>query len=109
MKAPATESKLALVGTSGTIPAFPRQAGETQDRWSWVERSVWTERMLRRLTQSQEQTVWYSLWDKVWQPANLDQAILERTEYPIQWFAGQGLFSLKQAQAQWFQSLTGPH
>jgi len=77
VKAQATESKLALVGTSGTIPAFPRQAGETQDRWSWVERSVWTERMLRRLTQSQEQTVWYSLWDKVWQPANLDQAILE--------------------------------
>lgn len=32
--------------------------------------------MLKRLAASQEQTVWYSLWDKVWNPANLDQAIL---------------------------------
>jgi RNA-directed DNA polymerase len=33
--------------------------------------------MLKRLAQSQEQTVWYSLWDKVWASDNLDQAILE--------------------------------
>jgi RNA-directed DNA polymerase len=33
--------------------------------------------MLERLAQSQEQTVWYSLWDKVWGQANLDQAILK--------------------------------
>jgi RNA-directed DNA polymerase len=33
----------------------------------------------------------------------------ERTEYPIAWFAAQGLFSLKAAQAQWLQSLTGNH
>ena len=26
-----------------------KQAGETQDRWSWVEPSVWTERMLTAL------------------------------------------------------------
>jgi RNA-directed DNA polymerase len=33
----------------------------------------------------------------------------ERTEYPIAWFAGQGLFSLKNAQAQWIQSQQGTH
>jgi RNA-directed DNA polymerase len=33
----------------------------------------------------------------------------ERTEYPIAWFARQGLFSLKDAQAQWIQSQTGTH
>jgi RNA-directed DNA polymerase len=33
----------------------------------------------------------------------------ERTEYPVAWFAAQGLFSLKKAQAQWLQSLTGNH
>ena len=32
--------------------------------------------MLKRLEQSQEQTVWYSLWDKVWQMDNLNQAVL---------------------------------
>ena len=45
-------------------------------RWAWVERCVWTERRLKRLEERQEQTVWFSLWDKVWQSDNLDQAIL---------------------------------
>lgn len=55
----------------------PKQAGEAHARWGWVERSVWTERMLLRLEQSQEQTVWFSLWDKVWAEDNLHQACLE--------------------------------
>jgi RNA-directed DNA polymerase len=33
--------------------------------------------MLKRLAQSQQQTVWYSLWDKVWSQDNLDQAIFK--------------------------------
>jgi len=33
--------------------------------------------MLDRLEQSEEQTVWYSLWDKVWAEDNLHQATLE--------------------------------
>lgn len=33
--------------------------------------------MLNRLTESQDQTVWFSLWDKVWQTDNLSQAMLE--------------------------------
>ena len=55
----------------------PKQVGETLARWDWVERSVWTPRMLERLEQSQEQTVWFSLWDKVWAEGNLHQACLE--------------------------------
>ena len=54
-----------------------KQAGETQARWGWVERSVWTGRMLQRLEQSQEQTVWFSLWDMVWDQDNLSRACLE--------------------------------
>lgn len=71
------EQQPAPVGRKGLSPAFPKQAGEAQDPKNWVERSVWTERMLKRLAQSQEQTVWYSLWDKVWNQGNLDQSILE--------------------------------
>lgn len=56
----------------------PKQAGETHhDKWTWVERSVWTKSMLQRLDQSQDQTVWFSLWDKVWAEGNLSQACLE--------------------------------
>ena len=75
MKEPATKNKPATVGGKGASPTFPKQAGEAPEK-NWVERSVWTERMLERLAQSQKQTVWYSLWDKVWNKDNLNQAIL---------------------------------
>jgi len=55
----------------------PKQAGEAPQKWEWVERIVWTKRMLQRLEESQEQTVWFSLWDKVWDGDNLAQACLE--------------------------------
>lgn len=69
------EDKPATV--DGLETGRPKQAGETPARWAWVERSVWTGRMLERLDQSQEQTVWFSLWDKVWAEDNLHQACLE--------------------------------
>src|SRR5881397_3774873 len=50
------------------------QAGKTQDRWWWVEPSVWTERMLTRLEQSEPTTVWFRLWDKVLCERNLQAA-----------------------------------
>jgi RNA-directed DNA polymerase len=77
VKEPETEQRPATVKRRDASAAFSKQAGETPARWAWVERSVWTERMLKRLEQSQEQTVWYSLWDKVWQTDNLNQAIME--------------------------------
>ena len=77
MKEPATEPKPAAVGGKSTSPTFPKQAGEARDVKNWVERGVWTERMLERLAKSQEQTVWFSLWDKVWNQDNLNQGILK--------------------------------
>jgi len=55
----------------------PKQAGEALQKWEWVERSVWTKSMLQRLEESQDQTKWFSLWDKVWAGDNLAQACLE--------------------------------
>jgi RNA-directed DNA polymerase len=52
----------------------PQQAGKAYDRWWWVESSVWTERMLKRLEQSEPTTVWFRLWDKVMAPENLQAA-----------------------------------
>lgn len=57
---------------------MPSPAEETQnppDRWSWVERSVWTERMLSRLgTTELKNRVWYTLVDKTYGAANLRSA-----------------------------------
>jgi RNA-directed DNA polymerase len=48
-----------------------KQAGEVRDPWGWIERSVWTDRMLTRLAQSGPTTVWFGLWDKVCAARNL--------------------------------------
>ena len=58
-----------------TVAAAPQQAGETRDPWWWVERSVWTERMLTRLTAGEPANrVWFRLVDKTYAPANLASA-----------------------------------
>ena len=57
------------------VAATPTQAGKARAPWWWVERSVWTERMLSRLGSTGEQAkVWFSLMDKVYAPANLQSA-----------------------------------
>ena len=57
-----------------TEPNPSPQAGEAHDRWCWVEPSVWTERMLTRLEQSEPTTVWFRLWDKIISERNLQAA-----------------------------------
>ena len=54
--------------------ALPKQAGDIRTRWEWVEHSVWTDRMLIRLEQSEPTTVWFGLWDKVCARHNLHAA-----------------------------------
>jgi RNA-directed DNA polymerase len=60
---------VALVTSANPSP----QAIEA-DPWWWVERSVWTKRMLIRLEQSEPTTVWFRLWDKVLDERNLQAA-----------------------------------
>ena len=58
-------------GVAGT----PRQVAEALGRWGWVERAVWTERMLTRLSSAEPANrVWFSLMDKTYAPANLQSA-----------------------------------
>jgi RNA-directed DNA polymerase len=54
---------------AGATPA--KQAADIRDRWWWIEPSVWTDRMLTRLEQSEPTTVWFGLWDKVVAERNL--------------------------------------
>jgi len=52
----------------------PKQAGNNHDRWTWIEHTVWTQRMLTRLEQSEPTTKWFGLWDKVTSERNLQAA-----------------------------------
>jgi RNA-directed DNA polymerase len=57
-----------------TAKSGTQQAGEIRDRWWWIEQSIWTERMLKRLEASQPKTKWFRLWDKVYAERNLRAA-----------------------------------
>jgi len=51
------------------------QAGEASPKdWDWVERHVWTERMLEALVKGVKGGVWFSLIDKIQRPSTLTAA-----------------------------------
>jgi len=56
------------------VPTAATQDGDVRLRWSWTERSVWTERMLTALEQGVKGGCWFSLKDKVDAPRNLAAA-----------------------------------
>ena len=61
--------------TSTPVAATPQQAEAPRAPWGWVERTVWTEAMLTRLTAGESaDRVWFRLWDKTSAPANLQSA-----------------------------------
>jgi RNA-directed DNA polymerase len=66
-----SEENLSAVGPQRE----PKQGKEAQEgRWQWVERSVWTERMLKTLERGIEGGKWFALIDKVYRIANLQSA-----------------------------------
>ncbi len=66
------EGATRAASVTGTGPS--PQAADIRGRWPWVERAVWTERMLTRLEQSEPTTKWFRLWDKVLDARNLQHA-----------------------------------
>jgi RNA-directed DNA polymerase len=58
---------------ASSVPARATQGAEARD-WSWVEASVWTDRMVSALNNGVKGGRWYSLIDKVHAPATLAAA-----------------------------------
>lgn len=56
-----------------TVPVA-KQAGDIWSGWDWVERCVWTERMLAALEKGVKGGKWFSLMDKVFSLENLRRA-----------------------------------
>ena len=59
--------------TAPAVPVRATQGAEARD-WSWVEASVWTDRMVSALENGVKGGRWYSLMDKVLAPDALDAA-----------------------------------
>lgn len=62
--------------TSACAKSAAKPVGDIALRWKWVERSVWTDRMLVALETGVKGGKWYSLIDKVWRETNLLSAWL---------------------------------
>lgn len=70
MRAVSDEQRPETVSPEGT-----KQSGETRlGEWDWVERSVWTARMLEALEEGVKGGVWFSLMDKVFRSSTLEAA-----------------------------------
>jgi RNA-directed DNA polymerase len=64
-----SEDKSAAVPQVGA-----KQVEEIYGRWPWVERSIWSARMLQTLENGVRGGKWFSLIDKVWEMRNLSAA-----------------------------------
>jgi RNA-directed DNA polymerase len=51
-----------------------KQAESTPGEWDWVDRTIWTERMLAALGNGVKGNKWFSLIDKVYRPSTLQAA-----------------------------------
>ena len=59
---------------ASAVPERATQGAETCGRWSWVEASVWNERMLAALENGVKGGQWFSLIDKVYRAETLRAA-----------------------------------
>jgi len=63
------------VSEASAVSKVTKQDAEACGRdWSWVETSVWNERMLAALDNGVKGGKWFSLIDKVYRPATLEAA-----------------------------------
>lgn len=54
------------------VPDGAKQTGKARpSQWAWVERTIWTERMLEALEKGVKGGVWFSLIDKVYRESTL--------------------------------------
>ena len=56
------------------VPLRAKQAEPTPSEWDWVDRTVWTERMLAALGNGVKGNKWFSLIDKVYRQSTLKAA-----------------------------------
>lgn len=56
------------------VPAMAIQAESAPTQWGWVDRTIWTERMLAALGNGVKGNKWFSLIDKVYRPGTLRSA-----------------------------------
>jgi RNA-directed DNA polymerase len=62
------------VSEKAEVPERTKQAETTASEWAWVDRNIWTERMLAALGNGVKGNKWFSLIDKVYRQSTLKSA-----------------------------------
>ena len=62
------------MSTTAEVSARAKQAESTPGEWDWVDRTIWSERMLAALGNGVKGSKWFSLIDKVYRPSTLQLA-----------------------------------
>ena len=72
---------VSVPATARPTPSNPAPAGREPEgeshAWEWVDRDIWTERMLAALATASKESKgskWFSLIDKVWRDSTLNSA-----------------------------------
>ena len=79
---------------ASAVSKLTRQGAEARGRdWSWVEASVWNERMLAALDNGVKGGKWFS--------------VIDQMRWPNAFFAAAGLFTMAEARAAASQSRCG--
>jgi hypothetical protein len=87
---------IACESQPATVSERAKQAGEAAPGWEWVERTVWTDRMLEALDKGVKGGVWFSLID-------ISRGHDNR-RWPNEYFRELGYFSLYDAHRALLQS-----
>lgn len=58
-----------------TVSEKAKQTESAPTEWAWVDRAIWTERMLAALGNGVKGNKWFSLIDKVYRPSTLQAAL----------------------------------
>ena len=56
------------------VSEMAKQTESAPNQWAWVDRAIWTERMLAALGNGVKGSKWFSLVDKVYRPSTLQAA-----------------------------------
>lgn len=57
-----------------SVVSKTKQGSSSRPEWTWLDRNLWTERMLAALENGVKGGKWFSLIDKVYRPATLESA-----------------------------------
>ena len=83
---------------AAAVIAGSRQVASTRpEDWSWVDRSIWTERMLAALGNGVKGNKWRALLRKQDKRPGIGRCYADHRRWPNAFFAEEGLFTMTEA------------